>query len=203
MPSLYKVYTAILAERIREEIEGKRMVPHNQTGFRRGMGTIDNIYVLNYMVNRRLEKKGGKLIACFVDLKAAFDSVDRGILIKAMRERGIREGLVRRTEEMLRETKNLEEEMDRVKWGGIMLGGKRVYTLAYADDIVLIAEDEDQMRSLIERLEGYLGRKRLELNVGKTKIMRFRKGGGRDKLAGWSVKGEMIVEAVEGIVEES
>ncbi|XP_077255453.1 uncharacterized protein LOC143893678 [Temnothorax americanus] len=232
MPSLYKVYTAILAERIREEIEGKRMVPHNQTGFRRGMGTIDNIYVLNYMVNRRLEKKGGKLIACFVDLKAAFDSVDRGILIKAMRERGIREGLVRRTEEMLRETKSrvrggnelgevfwtgrgvrqgcplspilfnvlladLEEEMDRVKWGGIMLGGKRVYTLAYADDIVLIAEDEDQMRSMIERLEGYLGRKRLELNVGKTKIMRFRKGGGRDSKRKWRWEGKELEEVRE------
>ncbi|XP_024868251.1 trichohyalin-like [Temnothorax curvispinosus] len=116
-----EVYTAILAERIREEIEGKRMVPHNQTGFRRGMGTIDNIYVLNYMVNRRLEKKGGKLIACFVDLKAAFDSVDRGILIKAMRERGIREGLVRRTEEMLRETKSRVRggnELGEVFWTG-------------------------------------------------------------------------------------
>ncbi|XP_024883827.1 uncharacterized protein LOC112462336 [Temnothorax curvispinosus] len=227
-----EVYTAILAERLREEIEGKRMVPHNQTGFRRGMGTIDNIYVLNYMVNRRLEKKGGKLIACFVDLKAAFDSVDRGILIKAMRERGIREGLVRRTEEMLRETKSrvrggnelgevfwtgrgvrqgcplstilfnvlladLKEEMGRVKWGGIMLGGKRVYTLAYADDIVLIAEDEDQMRSLIERLEGYLGRKRLELNVGKTKIMRFRKGGGRDSKRKWRWEGKELEEVKE------
>ncbi|XP_024875959.1 trichohyalin-like, partial [Temnothorax curvispinosus] len=227
-----EVYTAILAERLREEIEGKRMVPHNQTGFRRGMGTIDNIYVLNYMVNRRLEKKGGKLIACFVDLKAAFDSVDRGILIKAMRERGIRDGLVRRTEEMLRETKSrvrggnelgevfwtergvrqgcplspilfnvlladLEEEMGRVKWGGIMLGGKRVYTLAYADDIVLIAEDEDQMKSLIERLEGYLGRKRLELNVGKTKIMRFRKGGERDSKRKWRWEGKELEEVRE------
>lgn len=57
------------------------------------------------MVNRRLAKKGGKLIACFVNLKAAFDSVDRGVLIKAMRGRGIRKGLVRRTEEILRKTK--------------------------------------------------------------------------------------------------
>ena len=46
--------------------------------------------------------------------------------------------------------------MGKVKWGGIMVGGKRIYTLAYADDVVLIAEDEDQMRSMLERLEGYL-----------------------------------------------
>lgn len=30
----------------------------------------------------------------FVDLKAAFDSVDRGVLIRKMRRRRIREGIV-------------------------------------------------------------------------------------------------------------
>ncbi|XP_071568694.1 uncharacterized protein [Temnothorax nylanderi] len=149
-----------------------------------------------------------------------------------MRERGIREGLVRRTEEILRETKSrvrvgneigeefwtgrgvrqgcplspllfnimladMEEEMGRVKWGGIRLGGKRIYTLAYADDVVLIAEDEDQMRSMLERLEGYLGRKRLELNVEKTKIMRFKKGGGRDCKRRWRWEGKEIGEVKE------
>jgi len=39
---------------------------------------MDNIFVLNYLINRQIEKKGGKLIAVFVDLRAAFDSVDRG-----------------------------------------------------------------------------------------------------------------------------
>lgn len=52
-----------------------------------------------------------------------------------------------------------------------------MYTLAYADDIVLIAEDEEEMRSMIERLEGYMERKRLEVNTEKTKIIRFRSGG--------------------------
>lgn len=34
---------------------------------------MDNIYVPNYMVNRKSGRKGGKLIALFV--KAAFESV--------------------------------------------------------------------------------------------------------------------------------
>lgn len=48
----YKVYATVLAERLRREVEEKGMLPSNQTGFRRGIGTIDNIYVLNYLVNR-------------------------------------------------------------------------------------------------------------------------------------------------------
>lgn len=54
----------------------------------------------------QLEKKKGRMAALFVDLKAAFDSVDRKILVKTMRERGIREGLIVRIEEMLRETRS-------------------------------------------------------------------------------------------------
>lgn len=56
MPTLDKIYTAALTERLRGEVEGKELIPPNQTGFRKGLGTVDNIYVLNYIVNRQIEK---------------------------------------------------------------------------------------------------------------------------------------------------
>lgn len=65
------------------------------------------------------------------------------------------------------------------------VGGERIYTLAYADDLVLLAENGEEMRSMMERLKGYLERKRLELNGEKTKIMKFNKGGGRMEKTEW------------------
>jgi len=106
MPALYKMYSSALAERLREEVEGKGLLLPSQTGFRKGMGTIDNIFILNYLINRQIGRKREKLIAVFVDLKAAFDSVDREELLKALREGGVREGLVERVAEILRETKS-------------------------------------------------------------------------------------------------
>jgi len=106
MPSLYKIYTTVLVDRLREEVETKEMLPQSQTGFRKGIGTIDNIFTLNYLINRQIGRKGGKMVAVFVDLRAAFDSVDRGTMISALRERGVREGLVERVAECLRETKS-------------------------------------------------------------------------------------------------
>lgn len=73
------------------------------------------------------------------------------------------------------------------------MGNKRVYSLAYADDMVLIAEKEDEMRSMIDRLERYLERKRLELNAEKSKIMRFRREGSLSK-RDWRWKGKKIEE---------
>jgi len=75
---------------------------------------MDDIYTLNYLINRQIERKGEKLVALFVDLKAVFDSMDREELIRVMRVRGVREGLVK---EILRETKS------RVKVEGQMRKG--------------------------------------------------------------------------------
>lgn len=82
--------------------------------------------------------------------------------------------------------------------GGVEVGGRdSLCTLAYADDIVLIAIEEGEMRSMMDRLEGYLSRKRLVLNEKKTKIMRFRRGGGRIKKVDWRWKGDKIEEVKE------
>lgn len=98
------MHATVLAERLREEIEGKGGLPPNQVGFRKGMRTMDNIYVLNYITNRKISKKGGMLVWFFVDLRAAFDSVYRSKLLRALRVREVRKGLVKRCEEVFRES---------------------------------------------------------------------------------------------------
>lgn len=37
---------------------------------------------------------------------------------------------------------DIEEDLVRVRWGGVRIRGKRMYTLAYADDMVIMAEEE-------------------------------------------------------------
>lgn len=149
--------------------------------------------------------KKEKVVALFVELKSAFDSVNREMLLKTMRQRVIREGLVKRVVKVMREMRsrvmvggrgergfldskgmrqgcplypllfnlliaNMEGEMEKVRWGAIEFGGRKEYS--YADDVVLLAEEEDEMKSIIKRLEGYLEKKRFKLNLKKTKVMR-------------------------------
>ncbi|KMQ86830.1 hypothetical protein RF55_14087 [Lasius niger] len=63
--------------------------------------------------------------------------------------------------------------------------------------MVLMAEDEERIKAMIMRLEGYLRRKRLEVNVNKTKIIVFKKGGGRRKKISWRWEGKEIEEVKE------
>jgi len=117
----YKIYAMILAERLREEVERKGVLPPSQTGFRREVGTLDQIYVLNYLINKRVAERKGKMVVTFIDMKAAFDSVDREILIQMMRRKKVRESLVVRCEEMLEETISkirVGDREDKIFWTG-------------------------------------------------------------------------------------
>lgn len=73
-----QIYASILVERLRKEMEAKELIPQNQMGFRKGVGTIDNIYIINYLINRQISRSRSKIVAFFVDLKAAFDSMKYG-----------------------------------------------------------------------------------------------------------------------------
>lgn len=89
MAVLYKIYNGV-SGKIKEGVRGKKD-DSTESGFRKGMGTIDNIYVLNYLINRQLGR-GRRMVVLFVDLKTALDTIDRKILCETMRERGIRKG---------------------------------------------------------------------------------------------------------------
>ncbi len=47
---------------------------------------MDNAYILHTLAEKELLKKGGKLMALFVDLKAAFDSLDREEMIEELKK---------------------------------------------------------------------------------------------------------------------
>ncbi|KAM0724673.1 LINE-1 reverse transcriptase-like protein [Formica fusca] len=104
MDTAYKIYTNIWNEKLKQEVETK--LEEGQFGFRAGRRTIDAIYLLNYTINKEMSKKRGQIFAMFIDLKAAFDKVDRMKMGEMMKKAGIGEHLRRRIMETYKETKN-------------------------------------------------------------------------------------------------
>lgn len=63
------------------------MVSESQVGFRKGKGIIDNIYCINYLVEREVGREE-KMIAALMDLlRVAFDSVNRKMMRKRLEKR--------------------------------------------------------------------------------------------------------------------
>lgn len=113
MNTAYKIYASILNDRLMGAVEDN--LQEIQFSFKKRRGTTDAIYVLNYVVNKELNKKRGKIFAFFADLKAAFDRVDKQELNRMMKRIGIEDRLRRRIMEIYRKNKNKVRVSERRK----------------------------------------------------------------------------------------
>jgi len=84
--------------------EAKKKTKEVQFGFRKERRTTDAIYI-NYVANRELSKKRGKIFAFFADIKAAFDKVDRRKLNEMMKRIEIENNLRVKIMEIYKETR--------------------------------------------------------------------------------------------------
>lgn len=77
--SALKILIGVMANRFKSWTSQNRCLSEFQAGFRENYSTIDQIFILNTTAQTFIREKR-KLYAFFVDLKAAFDTVDRSAL---------------------------------------------------------------------------------------------------------------------------
>ena len=56
---------------------------------------------------------------------------------------------------------------------GIKIAGKNIKTLRYADDTTLMAENEEELKSLLMKVKEGTEKVGLKLNIQKSKLMAF------------------------------
>ena len=76
---------------------------------------------------------------------------------------------------------------------GIKIAGKNIKDLRYADDTTLMAESEEELKSLLMKVKEESEKVGLKLNIHKTKIM------ASGPITSWELDGE-TVETVSGFI---
>lgn len=71
--------------------------------------------------------------------------------------------------------------MEKVQTGGVVKGQRKVWTVSYADDVVLMASNEEGIKKMVIKFGRYIKELEMEMNTEKSKIMRGRKGEGSSK----------------------
>ena len=69
---------------------------------------------------------------------------------------------------------------------GIKIDGRNINNLRYADDISLMAESEEELKSLLMKVKKVSEKVGLKLNIQKTKIMAF------GPITSWKIYGETV-----------
>ena len=75
----------------------------------------------------------------------------------------------------------LEEAQD-----GIKIAGRNINNLRYADDTTLMAESEEELKSLLMKVKVASEKVGLKLNIQKTKIM------ASSPITSWEIDGETV-----------
>ena len=69
---------------------------------------------------------------------------------------------------------------------GIKIAGRNINNLRYADDITLMAESEEELKSLLMKVKDESEKVGLKLNIQKTKIM------ASNPITSWQIDGETV-----------
>ena len=69
---------------------------------------------------------------------------------------------------------------------GTKIARRNINNLRYADDTTLLAESEEELKSLLMKVKEESEKVGLKLNIQKTKIMAF------DPITSWQIDGETV-----------
>ena len=170
----------ILQARLQQYVN--RELPDVQAGFRKGRGTRDQIANIRWIIENAREFQKN-IYFCFIDYAKAFDCVDHNQLWKILQEMGIPDHLIclLRYAEYIMRNAGLEETQT-----GIKIARRNINNLRYADDTTLMAESEEELKSLLMKVKEESEKIDLKLNIQKTKIM------ASGSITSWEIDGETL-----------
>ena len=76
---------------------------------------------------------------------------------------------------------------------GIKIAGRNINNLRYADDITLMAESEEELKSLLIKVKEESETLGLKLTIQKTKIM------ASGSITSWKIGGETVADFFSGL----
>ena len=80
--------------------------------------------------------------------------------------------------------------LDEVQ-AGIKIAGRNINNLRYADDTTIMAESEEELKSLLMKVREESEKAGLKLNIQKTKIM------ASGPITSWQIDGETMVRVAD------
>ena len=102
-----RLYSAVLNERFINAIDKFNLISREQIGFLKGFRTTDHSFVINSLVNKLVKEGNKTTYAALVDLRKAYDRINRNFLIYKMQRRSIPGKFLATVQAMLQNVKRI------------------------------------------------------------------------------------------------
>ena len=206
---VYKLFTKIIASKIYKFVENKSLAKE-QFGFCKNRSTLDAFFKLRSYVTEALNTPRTPVYALFVDFRKAFDMVPRNLLIqKLFYCHGIRGRILSVIVSLLEY--NLIQVFDGLCYTddilqtrGVQQGdslspllyilfvsdlpsllievSSMIKVVMFADDLVFYSTCKTSVQQALDALSRYCSLNKMEVNLAKTKVLKFRRGGSANEV---------------------
>jgi hypothetical protein len=202
-----KVYCDILNVRMTNWLEQQNVIVDEQNGYQKKRSVLDHLISLYNVLNNR---KNAKLstYTCYIDLRKAFDNVNRDCLWFKILQHGIEGKMYNAIRSIYDDVKcavRINGRMTQwfsvnngVKQGckmspvlfqlyindlatnikalncGVQIADRNLSILLFADDIVLLAGNANDLQRMLDVVHDWCCKWRLCINEEKTKIVHYR-----------------------------
>ena len=193
-----KLFSTILTKRLDDFLKDNALINAVQIGFTKKARTADHMFVLRTLIEKYTKDKCGKLFACFLDFRKAFDTVIHAIMLYKLLKNGIAGNFYNVIKNMYVDN-NLSVKMQDgftqsfmstigVRLGdtlspdlfkifindlpdifdischGVDIGTYHLNCLLYADDVILLSQNEVGLQNCLKKLENYCADWCLDVN---------------------------------------
>lgn len=217
-----KIFLGLVNNRLNSWTNHNNVMSELQAGFRKGYSTIDNIFNLSNMVHLKLAKKEKlfcffvdfssafdtidrqaliyklscigistkiiNLLSSYYVGTTAGVWCKEGVTESFETKMGLRQGCILSPLMFSLFINDLPEVLE----GGCSFGTTRVNMLMYADDIVIMSPTAAGLQHMMNRLQKYCETWNLLVNLNKSKVIVFRKGGQLGPNDRWRYNGNQI-----------
>uniref|UniRef100_A0A1B0GQC6 Uncharacterized protein n=1 Tax=Phlebotomus papatasi TaxID=29031 RepID=A0A1B0GQC6_PHLPP len=174
-----KLLTKLMGRIIVQQIP----MPEEQNGFRHNRSTTDAIFIVRQLVEKSIEFDK-PLFMCFVDLTQAFDRVRLEDVLTILQEHNLNVDIINVVKDLninnqtrIRINGQLSREIPMVR-----MGSDQYNIVCYADDAVLMAENEDDLQRLFQKFNISALKYNMSISTSKTKALTVSKEPIRCKL---------------------
>lgn len=202
----YKIMGGILKDKLYQFVIENKSLREEQAGFTRKKRMEENLLILQLEVERSL-RRGSKMYIASLDIRKAFDKINRNELINTLEMLKVNEEIINVVSAIYeKDTAVLyweEERLGEIKRNsGIKQGckvspllfvlmmnrvidrmnkmwTKRWNLLMYADDTIILAENESELTQKINVFKYEIKKLGLEINEEKSQVMVFGEKGKR------------------------
>ena len=203
---MINAYCYILDRIMYRWAQWSEVFPDEQHGFRVNISTDTAVGVLQNIISDTLSEAKTPLYVAFLDFAKAFDSIDRTLLFGKLQCCGISTKWVKALWPLINDNyvqlisgRNVSDTILQTKWipqgqclsphlysiftAGMPTAIKhetfdiRTQCIVYADDLAICCHSVESLQACLDNLLVYCTRNLLKVNVSKTKLVTFRRGG--------------------------